>query len=424
MPYAVELNGRLMQCRRGRLEPLSDIGRIRGDCRVVTDFQDAITRTMTVEADTRYVELMISRKLQESGEFDEPVSVITHWKRRRGRNVSEVFFTALPSRQYFHCMEQVAEHSDHVVVLPLQAVLLTALHKVAGREPAAVVIQHGRFADMIIGARSKVWYANRAVAFDDSEEQIQALWETIRADIDTVGSEHHQKVGRVYIADWIDSGSLPGWTDADAPQLIPLEKQPLTVSGQQREVSLPSLIHAVPMRHAVASGMDRLFLGARRVLPYLNVALLLGALLLGGTGLWCRSQCGLIAGQIDKMQRTVETIAQRAPSSVGPVVYKPTLEFLQNLWRSWSFPTYGRLLSDIGQGADGDLTIETVDASYTHSKLEIKLFGRAEGPFESAHTHFHTLQDRLRKRGYVILEERFDTRINTSNFLIHFVKEV
>ena len=39
-------------------------------------------------------------------------------------------------------------------------------------EPVAVVFQHNRFADLVIGTSKKVYYANRCVAFDTSDEQI------------------------------------------------------------------------------------------------------------------------------------------------------------------------------------------------------------------------------------------------------------
>lgn len=424
MPYAVELNGSIFQSQHGELAPLDDLGHIEGDCLVVTDFQDAIARTMTVEADTRYVELMISRKLQETGEFDESVTVITHWKKKRGKNVTDIFFTAMRSKQYYHYLEMVAEHGGHLVLLPLQSILLTMLQKYGKAQPVAVVFQHDRFADVLIGTRKKVWYANRVVAFDSSDEQMTALWETLRSDIASVGTEHRRPINHVYVADWIDNWGLPQWTDDDGPELIPVEKSTVSLDQAPTQVSLPILIHETPKRNAVASRKDKLLLAARRVLPYFNAAMLLAVFLLGVCGFWYDRQADLFSAQIEKMHQDAVEIQRQIPLWTSAVPYKSELNFIQGLWISRQLPTYSQILQDVRQGMSSTLKIENLNAIYSDGKVEVKAFGSVSAPFETAHKRYRALQDRLRKRGYRILTEQFDTQINASSFLIHFAKEV
>ena len=424
MPYAIELDGGLIRGDKGELHPLSDLSHIKGNCRVVSDFQNAIARMMTVEADARYVELMISRKLQETGEFDEPVTVIPHWKRQRGKNTTDIFFTALPSKQYFRYLELVAEHRDHLIILPLQCLLLTMIRKYAGQRPVAAAIQHDRFADILIGTRKKIWYANRVVAFDNSDEQMQALWETIRSDIDAVGKQQHQPIQSLYTANWIDSGPLPRWTDADAPELISVEECPVTMDQKQLKASLPVLIHETSVRHAVASRADKLFCMARRALPYFNCALLLAALLLGGYGMWHKNRSAALTGQIQNLRRAAIQIQEKIPAQAESVPYEPTLAFVQSLWSCRNLPTYNQILNDVSQDMDGALKIENINANYTDDKVEVKAFGRVNAPFETAYKGYQALQNRLRRQGYTIVDQRFDTQINASSFLIHFVKVV
>ena len=67
VPYAVELNDTYIIGHRGRLKAVDNLRGLKGDVHLFTDLQGAISKTMAVESDIRYAELMISRKLQEDG---------------------------------------------------------------------------------------------------------------------------------------------------------------------------------------------------------------------------------------------------------------------------------------------------------------------------------------------------------------------
>jgi len=49
---------------------------------------------MTVEVEPKYAELIVDRKLRESGDFDESVTVITHQKKRKGSKTTVFFYSA------------------------------------------------------------------------------------------------------------------------------------------------------------------------------------------------------------------------------------------------------------------------------------------------------------------------------------------
>lgn len=424
VPYAVELDGAISQHQDGCLQTFASLSNIKGDCRVLTDFQDAMARTMTVEADTRYIELMISRKLQETGEFDEPVTVIIHWKKKRGKNLSDIFFTALPAKRYLQYVEWVAEHKDHLVVLPLQSILFAMLKKFGKDQPIAVVLQHGRFADVLVGTSSKVWSAHRVVAFDDSEEQINALWETVRSDIDADGKERRQTVEKVYVATWVDSGPMPQWSEEGDPQIIALDEAVMEQDGQQVRASLPEMIFSTPAGHAVASPKDKLFHGARRMLPVLNAILLIGALIVGGLGLWYHAQSAGRQSRIQAVHQQLRQIRAKVPENIEPIPFESTLEFVQHLWSSRRLPTYRQILADMGQGLEGALRVKNIKADYTKDKVSIKAYGTAHAPFEASYKAYQALRQRLSSRGYQLIDDRFDTQINASDFVLQFAKEL
>lgn len=423
-PQIIELDGQLTACNKGMLETIASLNRIDGPCRVVSDLDNAISRTMTLEADPRYVELMISRKLQETGEFDEPVMVIPHWKKKRGRNATDIFFTALTSKRYFQYLELVSEHKDDMVLLPLQSVLMSMIKMFGKQHPIAAVIQHGRFAEVLIGSCQKIWFADRVVAFDDSEEQITTLWETVRADIEATQREYHQDITKVYIATWIDSGPLPEWDDENAPEVICLEEQVMEQDGHEVKASLPAVIEKVTISQAVSTVKDRLFYRAGRALPVLNLALILGALFLGCAGFWYQHQAGEWERQIQTNRQDARILQAKVPSTIEAVSYASTLSFVEQLWSSRKLPTYGQILTDMGQAEQATLLLENVKVNYVDDKVAVKAFGKAQAPFEMAYKAYQKLQERLRQRGYTVTKERFDTQINASSFVLEFGKAV
>ena len=424
LSYAVELDGQISACTQDRLRALDDLRRIEGDCRVVSDLQGAIARTMSVEADQRYVELMISKKFQETGEFDEPVTVIAHWKKKQTKNSTDIFFTALPTRRYHHYLELVKEHGNHLILLPLHAVLLDTLRKCCDRRPSAVVFQHDRFADVIIGTRRKVWYANRVVAFDTTPEQIQSLWETIRTDIHTVGRDHRQIIKRINVVTWLESHALPEWTDPEAPELVLLDQQSVTWEDQPLPVSLPAAIKATAARQAIAPAMEKICYGARRLLPWLNYLLIFLALVSLLGGIWNHRQVHRLRQQVAVLDQNALKIRDKGIVAYTPADYKPTLAFMEQLWRARSLPGYGQLLRDLSTGVGPALQLEILKADYIDSKIQVEAFGTAHVPFDVAYKSYQKLQQQLRRRGYAISEERFGTRINQSDFMIRFDKEL
>ena len=423
-PYAVELDGSLSIDVRGELQPLDDLRRIGSDCRVVSDLQGAIARSMTVEADSRYVELMISKKMQESGEFDEPVTVISHWKKKQARNTTNIFFTALPTRSYYHYLEMVKESQNHLVVLPLQSVLLAALRKKSGQGPTAVVFQHDRFADVIVGSRDKVWHASRAVAFDTSPEQIQSLWETVRTDVHTVANERRRSIHRIHVLTWTTGHPLPEWTDPDAPELVLMDQQAVLEDHEARMASLPAMVHSTPARQAVATRMDKACYGARRALPYVNMLFLALTLICIAGGFWYRHQAARLQNQVAALQAAALKINDHAPAEWSLADYAPVVKFLEELRDARSLPGYGQLLQDFSMDADSELQLEVFKADYDDGRVQIEAFGTARAPFDRSYGAYQGLQQKLRQRGYHILGQHFDTRIDRSDFTLRLVKEL
>ena len=100
-----------------------------GDKLFICNFAGAVTRVMTIDAPVKYAESMVIRKLQEEGEFDEAVTILTHLKRKRGSKSTEIFFTAVKSQLYLQYQDRIEDHNDSVILFPLYAILFNFLKK-------------------------------------------------------------------------------------------------------------------------------------------------------------------------------------------------------------------------------------------------------------------------------------------------------
>ncbi|MGD9210418.1 MAG: hypothetical protein PVI90_06555, partial [Desulfobacteraceae bacterium] len=132
---AVELDGQLFAYGNGRLSPLQEINDLSGNHYLITDLKQGISKAMTIEAPVRYVELMARRKLQESGEFEEPVTILTHWKKARGKNTTDIFFTAIPTRLSLYYTEHLSERDDAVMVFPIYTLLFNSIKRLKTKKP-------------------------------------------------------------------------------------------------------------------------------------------------------------------------------------------------------------------------------------------------------------------------------------------------
>ena len=209
--YIIELDGIVCSLAEDRLEEISDPKGVKGDKWFISDIPGTVSRVMTIEAPYKYVEVMLRKKLQETGEFDGPISIITHWKKKKGKGATDIFFSAIPTDAYFQYLEQSKEAEDLMMVFPVSSVIYSVLKNIRPEKPVAVIFQHGRSADLLVGSHKRVYYSNRNVAFDTSPEQIAVLWGTILHDMKGVEEDNKIEIDKIVLLSWIDSQEKEDW---------------------------------------------------------------------------------------------------------------------------------------------------------------------------------------------------------------------
>jgi hypothetical protein len=156
----------------------------------------------------------------------------------------------------------------------------------------------------------------------------------------------------------------------------------------------------------------------------LNAILLLLALVCTVCGFWYQRHATRLRNQLSVLHANAHKITGHASVSMSLADYEPVLKFLEQLRSARFLPGYSRVLQDFSTGVDSGLHLEIFKADYDDRRLRIEAFGKARVPFDNAYRAYQGLQARLRRQGYTILEQRFDTRIDRSDFMLRLVKEM
>jgi len=413
---AAELDGALYRCSGTTLEQLVDLNDLRGVQRVVTDFQGAISRTVTVEAPYKYAEVMVRKQLQETGEFDEPVTLISHWKKRKGAKATDIFYTALPTRVYYRSLDQVKNHEECILLFPLYGVLYGVLKKMRPTHPVAVVFQHGRAADVLLGDRKRMYYANRRVAFDESSEQLSSLWQMVASEITAAEEEHRISVEKIIMLTW---------TDSQVEAVLPPEMQTkvqfygeesLFLDGKERKISFLKALNATPVSLAISRPPEKITSYCARVLPVLDVAVIIIAIFFFAEHFWYGMKNRAIEQQIQAGKTNISELSRaQYPESIP---YEETFRFVKNLSRYRDTPGFKSVVNDISEALFKGGLARVVKADYDKGNLKLEVLGKVAVPFDKAYKGYQRFCRTMQKRGYTLENRSFNTSINESQFVV------
>jgi len=416
----IELGGILHRFSHHSLERVTEFKDIDNDMFYISDMQEAISRTMTIESPARYTEIMVKRKLQDTGEFEEPISVITHWKRKKDRNLTDIFFTALPTRVLHQYLDRAREHQHCVILFPLYAVLFAILKKNNPTEPTAVVFQNGRFADLIVGTRKRVFYANRCVSYDESNEAIEALWNTVKADIETAQNEYGIEVTRVLKLTWPGNHETPEWpNDVKFP-----ETEKIVFNGATYDVPFLRGCTDMVASQGISPPRETAYYYANTVAPYLNVALAIGIIALIGMTLFYKHDHHLLMEKLEAVQNAKGCIIEEVSQEIPRVPYKDTLSFVENVVFSHKAPSFKEVINDISFAISSGMKIKVLKLDYERENLKVEIFGEAETSFDLAHMGYQSFEQILKEKNYLVDESNFDTEISSSVFLLKLTKKI
>lgn len=423
--YAIELDGVIYHLKGNRLKQIVDLKELKGEFHFITEMQETISRTITVEAPIKYAEFVVRKRLQESGDFDESVKVLTHWKKKRGKNTTDIFFTAIPTRYYHAYLEKIRGNEDGVLMLPLYAFLYNILKQIHSEDPVAVVFQHGRFADLVIGNKKQIYYSNRCVAFDMSDEQIAVLWDAVRTDIQTAQTENRMKLNKVYQLNWIDSGDCPDWAENEKYESYHLEEESLSFDNETYQNSFSKALKNRAGNGGISPGIEKIYHYTQKWTASLNILLFVFLLAVSGGFYLCQKKTDMLEKELKQLNHQVTVL--QAENSLGAIplkTYKNTVGFIKGLVYYKDAPSYLLVMSDVTNGLAPDMETEILKIDYTPNGMTLEIFGQIRTAFNSAYKGYQQFVSFMKSKGYNVVENRFDTDINDSKFLVKFTKRI
>lgn len=414
--YCIEIDNSTFRLTDDVLETQGDFHSAQDCTFLVADFERSISRVMNVEADSKYAESMVIRTLQNEGEFDEPVSIITHWKQMRGKGNTEIFFTALPTRVYLQYMDGITDNEDLLILIPVFSILANLVEQIEDTGPVAIVFRHGRFADLVIGKRNCYYFANRCVSFDNSQEQISSLWDTVMREISIAMQNHSIQIGRLISLNWIDGLD-------DAPELSNLDIEHLKFNetniiyeNQPHQISFPSALDLFPPVEGIAPQNGKLLFHLNKISPVIVVFFIIAIIANTWLAASFNSSAKKMAANIQSYDRRISILKNKIPAMPAKEDYMEALQFTDSLFHNRLLPSYKDIINNISAGTGAATTIVQLKIDYSQNAVKAELFGDIQAEFNSAYKEYQNLMASLRKDGYLIENNRFITRINSSVF--------
>ncbi len=428
--FLIELDHELFLFNDKHLERISDFSQAQGCRFLVSSLEKSITRVMNVSSEIKYAEVMVARKLQDEGEFDESVSVITHWKKRRGKNSTDIFFTALPSRTYYSYLETIRHHDSLLLLVPFFSILSYLIETSKENAPIAVVLRHGRYADLVIGNSNRFFYAIRCMAFDHTEEQIQTLWNAVGREIALASRENSITVEKIITLNWMDAGEpIPILTDMELGLGLTLEltqftfdSEPIEFENKCYPMSLPVALTAYPWSAAISQGYGKLAYAADRAAGWIIGVFTLLVFALAGVGLFYNVHNADIQKRISPIEARISQLSATGGAKFPEMPqYQPILTFTDTLFHHRNMPALKDLINDLSTGIFARATIEELKIEYESRQIQIRMAGVILESFQTAHNVYQGLLNHLTLGGYKIKNNRFKTQIDSSSFRLDLV---
>ena len=414
--FVLELDGATYHLSSHILEKKSDFQSVSGCKFLVSDFEKSISRVMHITGDIRYAEAIVARALQDEGEFDEPVTVITHWKKKQGGKNVDIFFTALTSRVYLQYLDTIVEHPDFLTLIPVFCVLAGFINQLNPNDPIAVIFRHNRFADLVIGKKNQFYLATQCTAFDTSEEQIAVLWEIVSREISSNIRETNVAIKKAIVLNWIDTKEDPPSMDVPGMASFLFDPEPVTHENTLHLVSFSRALRMFPPMEGITPGNGKLLFYSGKLSPFFRaffacatILMLAGSLFFQFETKTLKTSLAAVEGRLNRMNHT--PLSQSLESA-----YPGTLNFVDTLFHNRNLPSYKEIINDISMGVSSSTRVEALKIDYPDKGLKIHLTGRMEAGFDRAYKEYQTLISGLQKKGYHIDENIFNTRIDSSRF--------
>ncbi len=463
----VQLDGAIHQLERRHARQLREPAEGRGDKWFFTDFGGAEPRILQVESPPRYAHFVIRRRLTETGEMDASDHVLIHCRRKRGPTTTEALFTPVAADTYQDALNAADEDKGQHLVFPLSELLLTALRRYAPRETAAVVFQHDRHVDLLVGRNGEPLRAARLSAY--SAEALDALAQSVRAELENIQAETRLHIQRIIHFGWAETGARGGlsagafggeesgettsthtgighsfgvrvadhqlenvlgseWVrvlarDLEiACQVLPPRRYEMEGGGSV-VTSLAAVAEQLPLSRSVSPPVHLWAYRAQRAAPWAAFLSWAGVAALFGATVWLGAQTGLLHAELDRVAVAGVEEERRAIPRL-PETHAPLVEFIGDLAAVSRAPSVRDILADLSYAHRDPIEIGSVAADFSDpARPTVRLTGRIDAAFDTASARHREFVTALETVGYRVVESEFDTRVDRLSFSLALRRE-
>ncbi len=426
----VELDGGLFQLGKSNGKRLARATAVEGDKWLLSDLQGGMSRLATVEAPPRYAELVMQRRLQESGDVEGQAQVFSHWKIKRGQTASDIFYTAVSASDYSSYVDRAQDDPNQHLVFALGSLLYSVLKQQSKRATVAVLFEHDRHVDFVVGRSGRVFGANRVSTYSTAAEAKAGLEDSVAAELQNIERSEGVKIERLVYFNWLlDHGEgTSSWVEplaaAMTAKLLLTRSQVYALAdGESVTTSLPQMVRYLDSGDAISSQNERLQYAAQRLVP--AAAMLAGLAVAGllGTAGWFAQQAASI--EADARQLRESTGLASLETVTADPKYADTLALAADLARLRNVPSFKGILGDLSQASRGNLEFTNVKVSYDEpERASIDFKGVMVAPFPQAKQDHLEFINALRGQGYQIVDSSFSTDVERLEFVVKMEKEV
>jgi len=302
------LGGRWLALDGSRLVPLPAYPKLDLPAIVVSDFDNALTGVMALDAKPSMAAPLIERRLRNEGMVDgETLLEISHLT-PVGRGF-QALYSALPMSNWQRMVSWADSCEDHCLIVPL----LTAAKRLQ-RPGQAIVLRHGKAVTYLSVENDAILHAETMAYSNDIDG--------VRASIYSLSDRVRALLGKGARPGSVLWCALDGAPDQDEQQfaaefgkalgldvqLAPQQTLTLPDGGQVR-TSMPWLAQSIRIGDAATSRFSGLLLRAERLLPYAAAASIALALGLFGLGWHWRNQASAQSSEAGRTSAEATRIA-------------------------------------------------------------------------------------------------------------------
>jgi len=421
--HIIELGGISYRVLKNKVDIVDKFESVPDDAALICDLPGSISRVMTVEAPIKYAEAMVIRKLQEEGEFDEAVSVITHQKIKRSAKSTQIFFTAVASKIYLQYLDRIEEHDDITILIPIYTVLFNFLKKISSSKPVALIFRHGTFADVLIGTKKRVYFSSRCTGFDTSPEQISSLWEMVSNDIETVQEENKFELDQIICMNWLDTCSDDVINHVN-PDYIEVEKETFFFQNEPCNISFLNAVKLVPVTMGKNHKRDWFLYWSRKVSLAAALLLLGVSLALIGIQYYFIQKTDGVKTEISQVEKNIGQMQKKISLKPFNPQFNEAFSFVDDIDYNQKAPSFKAILHDMGKGLLSPVKVENLKITYTDKEVKTEVYGRIKSNFDTAYKGYQVLLKTLENNGYEITESSLNTQIEQSEFRFTFTGRI